>query len=295
MPTIGVPKALFYYKHPLMWDTFFKELGFEVETSGETNREILEDAVKLSENEACLSYKVFNGHISALVNKNPKLDYIFIPRYKSLRRRYKSCPKLFALAEVAKTIFSHIPAILNPEINFTKEKLDKTLYKFGCTLNKSRAKKATLSALCTLEKYRKDLEKQFFQKLKSKKPKIILISHPYNIHDSFINLNITKKLKDLGVEVITIDSVPYKEQTFYSGWDFMDEMIAQTKEIVTKDIRGAVQLATFNCGCDSILISLIEREFRKANIPYMSLIIDEHTGDAGMQTRLEAFVDTLGI
>lgn len=278
-----------------MWENFFKELGFRVETSGQTNRKILEEGVGLSENEACLSCKVFNGHLSALVNKNPKLDYIFIPLYKSLRRGYKSCPKFFALAEIAKTIFSHLPPILNPEINFTKEKLDRTLYKFGLGLNKSKAKKATLFALHTLEKYQKDLERQYFQKLKSKKPKIVLISHPYNIHDNFINLNITKKLKDLGVEAITIDSIPYKEQIFYSGWDFMDEMIGQVREVADQDIKGAIQLSTFNCGCDSILIGLIEREFRKAKTPYMSLIIDEHTGDAGIQTRLEAFVDTLNL
>ena len=278
-----------------MWETFFKELGFEVELSGDTNRKILEEGVKLSESESCLSCKVFNGHVSVLLNK--KLDYIFIPRYKSLRKGYKSCPKFFALAEIARTIFNNIPPILNPEINFSKERLDKTLYRFGYNLCKSRvkARQVTKIALGKLSSYREELKDQYYQKIKSEKPKIILISHPYNIYDPFINLNIINKLKELGVEVITIDLIPYKEQVFYSGWDFMDEMIAQIREIVTKDIKGAIQFSAFNCGADSILISLVEQEFKKVNIPYMSLIVDEHTGDAGIQTRLEAFVDTLNL
>lgn len=278
-----------------MWETFFKELGFKVKLSGDTNREILEKGVKLSENESCLSCKVFNGHIAALLDK--KIDYLFIPRYRSLRRSYKSCPKFFALSDVAKIIFKDVSLILDPEINFNKEGLDKTLYKLGYNLCKSkiRAKKATKKALACLEKYQREQEKQYFQKIRSKKPKIVLISHPYNIHDSFINLDIIRKLNNLGMEVITVDSIPYKERTFYSGWDFMDEMIAQVREIITKDIKGAVQISAFNCGPDSIMLSLIEREFKKVNIPYMSLIIDEHTADAGIQTRLEAFVDTLEI
>lgn len=292
--TVGIPKALFYYKHPQMWEAFFCQLDFKVELSGNTNKKILEDGVKLTESESCLSCKVFFGHLSSLVNKNPKLDYIFIPRYKSLRAGYKSCPKFFALAEVAKTTLGHLPNILNPEINFTKEKLNKTLFKLGCSLNKSKAKIATKKAQACLKKYQNDLEKQYFQKIKSKKPKIVLISHPYNIHDSFVNLNITKKLEEFGIEVITIDSVPYQEQKFYAGWDFMDEMIGQVKEALP-NICAGIQLSTFNCGCDSILIGLIEREFRKVKIPYMSLVIDEHTADAGMQTRLEAFVDTLNL
>jgi len=37
----------------------------------------------------------------------------------------------------------------------------------------------------------------------------------------------------------------------------------------------------------------VQRATREAGRPFMSLILDEHTGEAGLVTRLEAFVDML--
>ena len=42
-----------------------------------------------------------------------------------------------------------------------------------------------------------------------------------------------------------------------------------------------------------MVLSLIEEVVRKAGIPFMTLTVDEHTGEAGMLTRLEAFVDMI--
>jgi predicted nucleotide-binding protein (sugar kinase/HSP70/actin superfamily) len=39
--------------------------------------------------------------------------------------------------------------------------------------------------------------------------------------------------------------------------------------------------------------TIIEAHCREASTPYMLLTVDEHTGEAGFQTRVEAFVDML--
>jgi predicted nucleotide-binding protein (sugar kinase/HSP70/actin superfamily) len=41
------------------------------------------------------------------------------------------------------------------------------------------------------------------------------------------------------------------------------------------------------------LKEFVEKKFKENKIPFLYLIIDEHTGEAGFQTRLEAFVDTI--
>ena len=63
--------------------------------------------------------------------------------------------------------------------------------------------------------------------------------------------------------------------------------------IIKKRIDGAIQLSAFNCGCDSVIKEFIAEEFKQAKIPYLSLMIDEHTGEAGLLTRIEAFLDSL--
>ena len=36
--TVGIPRAMLYYRYGVLWETFLKELGCDVITSGETNR-----------------------------------------------------------------------------------------------------------------------------------------------------------------------------------------------------------------------------------------------------------------
>jgi predicted nucleotide-binding protein (sugar kinase/HSP70/actin superfamily) len=59
-------------------------------------------------------------------------------------------------------------------------------------------------------------------------------------------------------------------------------------------LSGAIEISAFACGCDSVLKEFVEKKFKENKIPFLYLIIDEHTGEAGFQTRLEAFLDTLG-
>jgi predicted nucleotide-binding protein (sugar kinase/HSP70/actin superfamily) len=59
-------------------------------------------------------------------------------------------------------------------------------------------------------------------------------------------------------------------------------------------IDGMLSLTAFGCGVDSLAGEFIERYARKYyKKPYMVLNIDEHTGDAGFNTRIEAFFDLL--
>ena len=55
-------------------------------------------------------------------------------------------------------------------------------------------------------------------------------------------------------------------------------------------IDGIVYLACFGCGPDSLIGEIIERRMNK---PFIMLTVDEHTGETGLLTRLEAFVDMI--
>jgi predicted nucleotide-binding protein (sugar kinase/HSP70/actin superfamily) len=63
--------------------------------------------------------------------------------------------------------------------------------------------------------------------------------------------------------------------------------------VLSRKIDGAIQISSFACGCDAVLKEFVEKKFKENKIPFLYLIIDEHTGEAGFQTRLEAFADTI--
>ena len=83
MMTIGLPRAMLYYRCRALWHTFFEELGAEVVVSSPTDREILDQGTALAIDESCLSLKIYLGHVRALIGR---CDYILVPRVSSFGR-----------------------------------------------------------------------------------------------------------------------------------------------------------------------------------------------------------------
>ncbi|HEX3032591.1 MAG TPA: hypothetical protein VHS59_10175 [Bacillota bacterium] len=56
---------------------------------------------------------------------------------------------------------------------------------------------------------------------------------------------------------------------------------------------GIIQIAPLTCMPEIVAQSVFDKVREERQLPTMSLIIDEHAGEAGLLTRLEAFVDLL--
>lgn len=295
--TIGIPRALFYWKEPCLWPTFFKKLGFDVLLSPLSNKEIIEAGTKIADPDTCFSIKVLYGHILWLEGK---ADLIFVPLLKRNELKFEYCPKFFALPDLfSKFIKSQL---LSPRIDLANDKLENVFLRFGkkMKLEKRAVREAITFTFLEREKKEKEIKEEYFKKIQSPKEKIVLISHPYNLYDEYVNLRIKKTIEDFGREVILIDEVPlpqplesFKEYQSKFHWEFCDEILFRIEEVIKTGISGAVEISAFQCGCDSVLKEFIEPEFKKKKIPFLYLLIDEHTAEAGLQTRLEAFCDTL--
>jgi len=298
---IGIPKSLFYWKHPYFWETFFERLGAKIVFSPKTNKEIVESGTKFSDPETCFSIKVFFGHLLWL---DGKCDYIFVPRLKTNKEKLEYCPKFFALPDLAKILVK--TPILTEIFDERKERFEKTLERLGKKIinNKKLIREAEEVAFLKQRELEEKQRNDFFEKIKSKRKKIVLISHQYNLYDDYVNLGIKRKLENLGVESIFINEVPLEIQKSNAKdqklnwpkfhWEFGREIKEKIKVILNYNISGAIEISAFQCGCDAVLKEFVEREFKINKIPFLYLIIDEHTGEAGFQTRLEAFVDTVG-
>jgi predicted nucleotide-binding protein (sugar kinase/HSP70/actin superfamily) len=302
--TVGIPRALLYWKEPsgVFWKTLFEELGYEVLLSPATNRDIIAQGVKISDQENCFACKVFWGHLLWL---DEKVDFIFVPRFIKRENGLEYCPKFFALPDLAKLFVK--TQIISPWVDLKKESLRqivaKTFYKFK--FSRSKINDSVKRGLESIEKERKIKREEIEKKMRSSDKKIALVSHPYNLYDDFVNMQLIKRLEDLGTTPLCIDSLPVSiSDTFdthhdcerllpYWHWEFANEIMGQIKYAVNLDLAGAVEISSFPCGCDAVLKEFVEREFNTHNIPFLYIIIDEHSGEAGLQTRLEAFVDTL--
>jgi predicted nucleotide-binding protein (sugar kinase/HSP70/actin superfamily) len=290
---IGIPKGLLYYKYHPFLETFFSELGAEIITSDDTNKDILDQGVKYCVDEACLPVKIFHGHIFSI---RDKCDIMVIPRIMQLRKREYICPKFCGIPEMILNSIPDMPkVIIDPIYATSKPELYKWAEKAGKIITKDKVKihRAFNTALNEQNKYKTGIKNEDY------KLNVALAGHPYNIYDDFINMSIVKKLNKLGVGVITEE---YTDDELIEGevkelykkpfWTFARNSYGFVTYVANKKIvHGIVYISSFACGIDSVIVELIKDKIE--NFPFIILKVDEHTGEAGLDTRIEAFVDML--
>jgi len=147
------------------------------------------------------------------------------------------------------------------------------------------------------------IEEQTCRKEKVKQElSILLLGHPYNIYDPYISMNLVDKMQKMGVNTVTPEMI--EDKTLKKHWSKLPRNMfwsfgrktwgSASHFLQNKGVDGIIYLAAFGCGPDSLLGELIERQVRKKEeMPFMLLNIDEHTGEAGIITRLEAFIDMI--
>jgi predicted nucleotide-binding protein (sugar kinase/HSP70/actin superfamily) len=56
-------------------------------------------------------------------------------------------------------------------------------------------------------------------------------------------------------------------------------------------VDGVCVLVSMGCGPDSLVAEFMREEAKQKGVPFLQLVLDEHTGTAGLVTRVEAFVE----
>lgn len=320
---VGIPRALIYYKFATMWETFFTQLGATVVVSPETNKNVREVAIEIAPDEDCYSTKILHGHIMELKDK---VDYLFVPRFGSKHKTDMGCPKFIGLADVLRSLYPDLPELIAPHFNMAKYghgKFDffKEVLKVGFifTKNPFRIIRAMRKALKADKEYKKkliidiDTLHQWEQsaillndspdELKDERTlKIALVGHTYVINDSFCSLDIRGKLQSYGADVITSEQMPRElideqldklENRLY--FEFEREILGTIMYFLENgSVDGIIHLMIFSCGPDSLAGELANRfALQRQDIPLLQLVLDDLTAEAGMKTRIEAFVDML--
>lgn len=294
-------------------------MDVEVIVSPVTNKKILDDGLRTSLDEACLPVKLFFGHVLALADR---VDYLFVPRLISVEPKAYICPKFMGIPDMLKARIPQLPPLIDAAIDMRRSKNGwKNFFEeVGQIFTKNRAliKKAYKTALKADAQFQSLLNKGFlppeviFQKNadevgvplseRYKSLKIGLLGHAYNLYDSYISMNLIEKLRNMGASVITSESLPWElieEQASKLPkrlfWTLGKRMIGSALTFFEdRNLDGIIYLSSFGCGPESLVGELIERwAKRQKDVPFMLLTLDEHSGEAGLVTRLEAFIEMI--
>jgi predicted nucleotide-binding protein (sugar kinase/HSP70/actin superfamily) len=290
---IGVPKGLLYYKYHVFAETFFSEIGAEIIVSPNTNKKILDRGVSVCVDDACLPIKVFHGHIDWLKGK---CDAILVPRFMTITKKRYICPMFCGLIEMVGNNLPGLPDMVSEPVYSLDER---NLYTWAVHSARPfvKSKRLIKNAFMTAMSSQKKCESGYNQKSFSET--VALIGHSYIVNDSFINMGLVKKLNAFSIGVITTEYVNSTDVTKYVRtlfkepfWYFAQEYYGAAMHLVDSgSISGLIYISAFSCGIDSVVVELIRSSIK--DFPFLILKIDEHTGEAALNTRIEAFADML--
>ncbi len=317
--SIGIPRAISYYNNYTFYYGFFQGLGIEVILSDNTTTKLINDGCKLVVSDTCLPIKVFVGHVLNLIEKG--CENIFVPSIQSVSFKVNNCSKIRGLPEIIRNV-------INKPFNMIEPTLDKTEnigFKDFCysiansfdITDKNTIENAiqqgwkTYNLFLKMTKngvdYKTAVDNAIRGNLKSidreitKPVSVVIMAHGYNLFDERISLNLIKKLNKLNVKVYTALDVD-REDAIKSLYELgeiqywaneLDLTGTAAYFLLNKKADGIIAVSAFGCGPDSLMVNEIDYHAKERNMPIMHLMLDEQTGEAGLQTRLEAFTDML--
>ncbi len=289
---------------------FFKGLGFNVVLPDFPNSEGME----LETTSYCYPAQLSLGLFHNLIDKNP--DYYFIPAIyemyvedsEEVQRLDFNCSCVFVSGEpmyLKQTFKDKIPKdkIIDPGLNFAmgfdtqEEKFIEIAKSIGINDLELIVKSYKFAFKKQIEAEQRiyNLGNEILERLEQNPDEIgiVLLGRPYNAFADFANKSIPRKIASLGVYVLPYDIFDYRKMQVDDDmyWEGGKKILKAAKIVKAHKQLFAAYISNFSCGPDSMIISTF-REIMGTK-PSLTLELDGHTADAGINTRIEAAIDII--
>lgn len=298
---VGISKSLMTNALYPMYHAFLTSLGFSIVFSDEVDEEGLDKRRA----PFCYPVDMAHGLMYNLIKKKP--DFILVPHVRATPIKNgalpsTTCPLIqgepYVLRQTFKAELNGIK-LLAPVLNMptSYEEGEKAFIELGQELGvkKSTAKEAFFVALDAQEKFILDLKRIGAKSLAYAKtsnlPTVVLFGRSYNAFLDLANMGIPNKFASRGIMIIPFDMLDFDADPPYEDMHWAAGMgILKGARVVkrTHNLYGCY-ITNFSCGPDSFVLNYF-RDIM-GDKPSLTLELDSHTADAGIDTRVEAFLD----
>lgn len=305
---IGIPRVLNMYEDYPFWFTFFTELGFRVELSSRSSKQLYEKGIETMPSESvCYPAKLVHGHIMELVEKG--IDVIFYPCIASEVKEQKNadnhfnCPIVTSYPEVIKNNMDILREkniiFLKPFLPFdNKKRLAKRLFEELKLFRISEQEicEAVNKAQQEQESFKSYIRKAGEDTLKTIRELgikgVVLSGRPYHI-DPEINHGIPDLINGLGMAVLTEDSIAHLGEVerplrVIDQWTYHSRLYAAASYVATQQDLELVQLNSFGCGLDAVTTDQVQEILNGNSKIYTALKIDEGNNLGAARIRLRS-------
>lgn len=300
--TVGIPKSFSVHTMYPLYSWFFNHLGIKTVLS----TEITHEGIARVESSYCFPAEIAHGAVQDIVDKG--CDYILVPHYRDMDSledevHANFCPITQALPYYIKKAFPEIPEDkflpLIVTFKFGEEKALEYFIKLGeqLSIDESEIRKAFKFALAKQSDYyeramalgRKALE----ETKKEDRAVIALLGRPYNAFTAEANMGIPRKFSTRGYSIIPFDIIPVSEEKIFPNMYWYYGQLDMKAAVKLKDIDNVfiTYITNFSCAPDSFILHYIK--WLMGAKPFLILELDSHSADAGIDTRVEAFLDII--
>lgn len=309
MPTtdkrvVGMNKSLMMHTLFPFFNGFFRALGHPVLLSSHIDQE----GCDRKSAAFCRPIEQAHGAMTALLADNP--DIIFLPHIKAMpvpggAEVSVTCPFVQAEPYTLKAAFPELQSkvLLTPVLDMTLgyDQALPVLEKMARKLGHS-PKKIAMAAQFSLSQQKQLHERflaegqVFLEELAQHKTEmaIVLVGRPYNAMTKLGNMGIPRKLTSRGLRIIPQDFLPLDAEAAGNNmyWASGSTILKTANAVKAHSQLFGVFVTNFSCGPDSFLLGYFRDIMGKK--PSLTLELDAHTADAGIDTRIEAFLDVAG-
>ncbi len=301
---VGLNRSLTISSLLPLYSKFFAELGYEVVLPDE----VKEEGVQQETAAFCHPVELSHGYMYDLLNNN-EYDYIFLPHVRGLYVENGAgesmlCPMAQAEPYYLSSVWPELKKdnVFSPVLSFKNgyESPEEDFVNMGTRLgiSRSESKRAYQKAVAEQREFEKELKEMgrevlsYLEENPDEKA-VVLFGRPYNAFVSEANMGIPHKFASRGEMILSYDMLPIDERDVSDKmyWS-MGQLIMKGADFVSEhpSLFGAY-ITNFSCGPDSFLISYFRDE--NGSKPSLTLELDSHTADAGLNTRIEAFLDVV--
>ncbi len=311
-PVIGIPRVLSVYEHYPFFYALFRKVGIRVQLSDTTTRKMYYKGLRtVAADNLCLPAKVANGHAIDLIEK--EVDRIFYPSIVYEQKESDdaqnsfNCPIVSGYGEVLKrTIKTDIPIDSFP-LSFQymsgfKKNFFEYVKEYGVT--KAQVDEAVEYGFAIERKINETLRvkaSNIIEKAKAEnKPLFIVMGRPYHL-DPIINTGILDMLNDLGAYAIPESAIPDLHKENLEGvvpltqWSYHNRLYLAAKWMAKQsyDKLAAIQLNSFGCGPDAVVVDEVKALVEAGNKIYISIKIDEMSNLGAAKIRIRSVLEAL--
>ncbi|MGE5258404.1 MAG: acyl-CoA dehydratase activase [Hyphomicrobiales bacterium] len=308
---VGMNRSFLVNTFYPLYSHFFSELGFDLVLPDLPTQEGIDQRGAAF----CYPVELAHGFFDALLKSETPLDFIFLPHFKAVpnlddgsSRQSQVCPLVQGETYYLQTSFRRAldrlaqrgARLIAPLIDLSRgiQNAEEPLLEAASQMGAGRrsAREAFAAAMqqqldCFAEM--RATGRRTLAELESDPQKfgVVIFSRPYNGFAEEAHMGIPHKFASRGIPVMPLDFLDLEQERSkrHMYWG-MGKLLMKAARIVEKHPQlFGTYITNFSCGPDSFVITYFRDIMGRK--PSLTLELDSHTADAGLETRVEAFLD----